>query len=100
MELILLLKKDSKYKKIVAIKDFFTQKSKQKIQGKNDVIICGHTLEHVEEPELFIKNILSCADTNSKIFLQFPSAESLILSGGFQQIHHQHLNYFSIKSFG
>jgi len=94
------IKKNSKFKRIVVIKEFFNKQSKQKIPEKNDVIICGHTLEHIEEPELFIKNVLSCADQNSKIFLQFPSAESLILSGSFQQVQHQHLNYFSIKSFG
>ena len=63
------IKKDLKLEKIVTIKDFFNEQSKEKIQGKNDVIICSHTLEHVEEPELFIKNILSRANANSKIFL-------------------------------
>ena len=47
---------------------------------------------------MFIKNVLTKANKNTKIFFQFPSSESLINSGSYDQIHHQHYNYFSINS--
>ena len=92
------IKKDKKYTKIKTIKKFFNNQSLEKIDDDNELIICGHTLEHVEKPEVFIKNVLTKANKNTKIFFQFPSSESLINSGSYDQIHHQHYNYFSINS--
>ena len=92
------IKKDKKYSKIKTIKKFFNNQSLEKIDDDNELIICGHTLEHVEKPEVFIKNVLTKANKNTKIFFQFPSSESLINSGSYDQIHHQHYNYFSINS--
>ena len=92
------IKKDKKYSKIKTIKKFFNNQSLEKIDDDNELIICGHTLEHVEKPEVFIKNVLTKSNKNTKIFFQFPSSESLINSGSYDQIHHQHYNYFSINS--
>ena len=89
-----------KFKKIQTIKNFFgTAVIKKYLNKKSDIIICGHTLEHVENVDEFIKNTLSICTENTKIFFQFPSSESLIQSNSFDQLHHQHLNLFSLKSF-
>ena len=37
-------------------------------------------------------------DEKTKYFFQFPSCESLIDRRSFDQVHHQHLNFFSINS--
>ena len=90
---------DKSLKNFCPLKSFFTDLDNESIGYKNDIIVCGHTLEHVEDPELFIKKTISLANNKTRIFFQFPSAESLINNCSFDQIHHQHLNYFSIKSF-
>ncbi len=93
------VKKDKQFKKINVIKKFFNNVDGKKIGKDTDLIICGHTLEHVENPDIFIKKVLSISGKNTKIFFQFPSLESLISNMSFDQIHHQHLNYFSLNSF-
>tara|TARA_Y100000590_G_scaffold439667_1_gene563996 strand:+ start:16448 stop:17647 length:1200 start_codon:yes stop_codon:yes gene_type:complete len=93
------IKRDKKLNNLKTYKDFFIKIDNNKIGLDIDSIICGHTLEHVENPELFIKKTLSLSNNKTKIFFQFPSAESLINNCSFDQIHNQHLNYFSIKSF-
>jgi len=93
------IKKNKKYKKIKIYKEFFDNVNNKEIGKDVDIIICGHTLEHVENPESFIKKTLSIANSKTKIFFQFPSSDSLISNLSFDQIHHQHLNYFSLNSF-
>ncbi len=94
------IKIPKKLKKIRVIKDFFNEKIIDKYSIKdNDAIICSHTLEHVENIERFLKNVLSVASVKTKIFFQFPSVERLVASNSYDQIHNQHLNFFSIKSF-
>lgn len=93
------VKKDNKYKKIKIYKEFFDKVNNDKIGNNVDLIICGHTLEHVENPKLFLEKILYISGKSTKIFFQFPSSESLISNVSFDQIQHQHLNYFSLNSF-
>ena len=93
------VKRDKEYAKIKVIKEFFNKVDNKKLGKDSDLIICGHTLEHVENPDFFLKKILSISEKKTKIFFQFPSLESLILNMSFDQIHHQHLNYFSLNSF-
>lgn len=93
------IKKNYKYKKIKIYKEFFDNVDNEKIGKEVDLIICGHTLEHVENPEIFIKKILSISNNKTKIFFQFPSSDSLVSNLSFDQIQHQHLNYFSLNSF-
>jgi len=93
------IKKNKDFKNLKTIKSFFTDLDNKQIGYNNSIIICGHTLEHVDNPEFFIKKTLSLADTETHLFFQFPSAESIINNCSFDQIHHQHLNYFSLKSF-
>jgi len=93
------IKDDKKFKNFHPIKNFFTNVDNKRIGLDSDIIISGHTLEHVENPEMFIKKIISLAHNKTKVFLQFPSVESLINNGSFDQVNHQHLNYFSLNSF-
>ena len=95
------IRNDDNFKKIKCIRSFFNQKIIKKYLNKDsDIIICGHTLEHVENVDQFIKDILSISNIKTKIFFQFPSSETLIRNNNFDQLHHQHLNLFSLKSFG
>ena len=94
------IKMPKKLKKIKIIKNFFNEKIINKYSIKdNDAIICSHTLEHVEDIKKFLTNVLSVSSKKTKIFFQFPSVERLIASNSYDQIHNQHLNFFSIKSF-
>ena len=92
------IKPDSRLKKIKYIKKFLENTSINEIDFIPDIVVCSHTLEHIEDPKKFIKMLTSFGDDKTKYFFQFPSCESLLDRRAFDQIHHQHFNFFSINS--
>ena len=93
------VKKNNKLKNIKYLKKFSSEIKKNDINFKPGIILCSHTLEHIENPFQFMKDFAKFGDKNTKYFFQFPSCESIIDRSAFDQIHHQHLNYFSLLSF-
>jgi cyclopropane-fatty-acyl-phospholipid synthase len=92
------IKPDKKVKKVSYIKKFLEDTTNSDINFVPDIVICSHTLEHIENPNKFINMITSLGNNKTKYFFQFPSCESLVDRKAFDQIHHQHFNYFSINS--
>ncbi len=80
---------------IVAIGDFF---GKVSLTDPIDVVICKDTLEHVSDPKQMIKKVVDMSSDKTLFFFQFPLLDALLMGGRFDQIYHQHLNYFSLKS--
>jgi cyclopropane-fatty-acyl-phospholipid synthase len=93
------IKPDKKIKKVQYIKKFLEDTSRSEINFVPDIVICSHTFEHIEDPKKFIHMITKLGNDKTKYFFQFPSCESIIDRSAFDQIHHQHFNYFSINSF-
>ena len=62
------------------------------------IFASSHTIEHLEQPVSFIENLSKAIGGNDLLYLQFPSIEMLIKQRRFDQICHQHLNYFSLTS--
>jgi hypothetical protein len=89
--------KEQKYSSgnIIAIGDFLEN---IKIEEGIDLVICKDTLEHVSEPKQFVKKIVDGAHDETLFFFQFPYLETLLDGCRFDQIFHQHLNYFSLRS--
>lgn len=92
------IKKNKKLKNIKYIKKFSEDVQKNEINFIPEIVLCSQTLEHVSNPLQFLSHITKFGDTNTKYFFQFPSCESLLERNAFDQIHHQHINYFSLKS--
>lgn len=80
---------------IVAIGDFFENVV---LEGEIDLVICKDTLEHVSNPKQVVEKIVDRSHEQTIFFFQFPILETLLSSYRFDQIFHQHLNYFSFKS--
>jgi len=80
---------------IVAVGDFFENVD---LNANIDVFICKDTLEHVSHPKQFLKKIVDKARDDTLLLFQFPLLESLLTDCRFDQVFHQHLNYFSMKS--
>lgn len=80
---------------IIAIGDFFENAH---LEENMDVVMCKDTLEHVSNPKGFVKKIVDEATDETLFFFQFPLLESLLAGCRFDQIFHQHLNYFSLRS--
>ncbi len=80
---------------IRAIGDFFENVD---LDEDIDLVICKDTLEHVSDPYSFCKRIVDQAHDETLFFFQFPLLETLLAGCRFDQIFHQHLNYFSFFS--
>ena len=80
---------------IIAIGDFFENVD---LDTDIDVVICKDTLEHVSYPRQFMNKIVEETSKNTLFFFQFPILETLLADCRFDQVFHQHLNYFSFKS--
>ena len=62
------------------------------------VFLCSHTLEHIYDPRAFLRQLAAVLNAEDDLFMQFPSFELLVRDARFDQVHHQHLNYFSLRS--
>ena len=86
-------------KKIKVYKTFFNKINFKKFKSRNqNIFFSSHTLEHLDKPKDLIKNIALNMKNTDRLYLQFPSLERLILKKRFDQLCHQHLNFFSINS--
>ena len=81
---------------IIAIGDFLENVS---LPEEMDVVICKDVLEHVADPFEFLKKIVDRSDNGTLFFVQVPLLETILQECRFDQVFHQHLNYFSFKSF-
>jgi len=68
------------------------------IPERPDLVISVHTLEHVNEPFRYLKPIFDHARDGAYFFLEVPSLDSLVRIARFDQVFHQHVNYFSLAS--
>jgi len=84
--------------KINVIGDFFENVDLQLLGCEPEIVLSSHTLEHIEVPKKMIKDLLAHTSPETLFFFQFPGLESLVNQAHFDQVFHQHLNYFSLQS--
>lgn len=63
------------------------------------LFIATHVLEHISSPVDFLKRIADMLRDEDQLLLVFPSLEGLLFDSRIESIHHQHLHYFSHRSF-
>lgn len=63
-----------------------------------DVVICKDVLEHVSNPRSFTEKIVAKASEKTLFVFQYPILETILSEVRFDQVFHQHLNYFSMQS--
>lgn len=93
----ILKKREKEFTKdnVVAIGDFLENVH---LSEGMDIVLCKDTLEHISEPKQFVKKIVDCAQKETIFVFQFPLLETLLSGCRFDQVFHQHLNYFSLAS--
>ena len=84
---------------ITPIGDFFENVNIKELGIELDVVLSSHTLEHIPDPKALITKLIRDAHPETIFIFQFPGLEPLIDNSRFEQVHHQHINYFSLKSF-
>ncbi|HDY88303.1 MAG TPA: methyltransferase domain-containing protein [bacterium] len=65
---------------------------------KPEFIYACHTLEHIAEPYSLIKTLYEKTDDTTIFALEFPCFDVLNENMRFDQIFHQHINYFTTAS--
>lgn len=62
------------------------------------IVASSHTIEHLQNPADLVQKIAEVVSEQDYVFLQFPSLEMMTNDARFDQVCHQHLNYFSLAS--
>jgi cyclopropane-fatty-acyl-phospholipid synthase len=69
------------------------------LEEKPDLIVCRHALEHIFDPMAVLKSMMEASAPDALFIFEVPGFDCLISRGRFDQIFHQHLQYFSHGSF-
>lgn len=64
------------------------------------LILSSHTLEHIPDPQAFFEKVSSIFTYDDLLAIQVPSLERLVLDRRIDQIHHQHVHYYTQRSLG
>lgn len=64
-----------------------------------DLIVCRHTLEHMQSPRSVLVRLLEAAAPDALLVFEVPGLDILLARLRFDQVFHQHLQYFSRASF-
>lgn len=67
--------------------------------GKPDLIIANHTFEHLPHIREQMQQLVTIAADGALLAAEVPSFDTLLLTSRFDQVFHQHVNYFSLASF-
>lgn len=71
----------------------------QTMGGVPDLIISQHTMEHVQHPKDLLMKLVSEAGEKTIFLFEFPCFDLLLERIRFDQVFHQHLQYYSVRSF-
>jgi hypothetical protein len=64
-----------------------------------DLVISANTLEHVDDPLHSLQPVFDHAADGAIFVVEVPSFDTLVTTSRYDQIFHQHLNYYSLASF-
>ena len=91
----------AKKRGIISIQDIFCLKSANKIKKKYkkfDIVIANNVLNHSNEPINFFKGLKKILKKDGLFVTENPYWLDTIANGFFDQIYHEHVSYFTIKS--
>jgi SAM-dependent methyltransferase len=66
---------------------------------KPDLVVCRHTLEHIYDPVKVLNLLFEAAAPDALFIFEVPGFDGLLGRYRFDQVFHQHLQYFSLASF-
>lgn len=96
-----LMCKVSKKNKVKTLNLIFNLANSKKIKkeiGKFDIIISNNVLNHSNDVINFISGVKHLLNKNGFFIFELPYWYNLVLNEQFDQIYHEHVNYFTVKS--
>jgi 2-polyprenyl-3-methyl-5-hydroxy-6-metoxy-1,4-benzoquinol methylase len=94
--------KIAKNNNIPSIKKVFDKETSVQIKkkyGKFDIIIANHVLNHADDDLSFLVGCINLLDKNSILIIEVPYWGYQVKNSFFDQIYHEHRNYFTISYF-
>lgn len=88
----------AKKSNIKTIHGLFNSKNAAKLKLKYDMIIANNVFNHSDNPKDFLNGISSCLNTNGIFVFEVPYWLDTIKDYRFDQIYHEHVSYFTVKS--
>jgi len=67
--------------------------------GPVDLVLCRHTLEHIAQPRAVVQALVENTAEDGLLVFESPGFDRLLARHRFDQIFHEHLQYFSRSSF-
>lgn len=86
---------------IPTIVDFFNSDVVSEISlkhGKADVITAANVFTHLEDPASLIRDVKDLLKDDGVFVIEIYYIWSLIRNGAFDQVYHEHMSYFNIRS--
>ena len=84
--------------KIKTLNMFFNYKNAKKIKNKFDFINASGVFFHLEELHSFTKGVKFLLKRNGVFVVQFLYMKKIVENGAFDQIYHEHLLYYNLKT--
>ena len=78
--------------------DYLTEDSISKFQTKFDIIIAQNVFAHNTYPQKFLSICKKHLNKNGHVFIQ-TSQSDMVKNNQFDTIYHEHISFFSVKSF-
>ncbi len=83
---------------VTVMRDFIENVDLSPLRAARKLILCSHTIEHIEAPLALLARLHIAMGSEDVCAFQFPSLDLLVRDARFDQIHHQHIHYFSRRS--
>lgn len=77
---------------------FVEELSLADLPDKPDLLVSVQTFEHIDEPMEQLSRLVDLAADSALIFLEVPGFDALLRNLRFDQVFHQHIQYFSLAS--
>lgn len=85
---------------IKTLRKFFSEETAQEINSEFDVINASGVFFHLEDLHGVCDGIRKCLAQDGVFVVQFIYAKSMIERGAFDQVYHEHLLYYTLRSIG
>ncbi len=84
--------------KVKTLHSLFNKISSEKLQSKYDLIIANNVFNHSNDPIDFLKGVKQSLSQNGIFVFEVPYWLDTIKDYRFDQIYHEHVSYFNVKS--
>ncbi len=88
-------------RKVETICDFFSSSLAEKIQkkyGHAKVVVANNVIAHIDNIKDIFKGVKTLLSSDGVFIFEVHWVGNLIGQGGFDQIYHEHLSYFSLRA--